>query len=329
MKYRKLGKTDIDVSVIALGCWPFAGGKVWGDQDDEVSVATVHAALDAGITFFDSAEGYGKGHSEAVLGRGLAGRRQDVVVATKVGGGHLGSDDVEKACDQSLQHLDMDYIDLYQIHWPNWNVPLEETMTVLERLKQKGKVRAIGVCNFAVQDLSDVLELGAIETDQLPYSLLWRAIEHEIQPLCEEQEVGIICYSPLSQGVLTGRYQNADEVPEGLARSRLYADTRPMAVHGEPGCEAEVFEAVDEVGKIAEEVGEPMATVALAWAMHRPAVTSLLVGARTPEEVGWNLPAVDLELSEDVIARLDAATDRVKAYVGTNPDMWQSESRMR
>jgi aryl-alcohol dehydrogenase-like predicted oxidoreductase len=329
MQYRTLGQTDIQVSVFALGCWPFAGGRVWGDQDDNVSVATVHAALDHGINFFDTAEGYEAGHSERVLGRGLVGRRDKAVIATKVSPSHLAPADVLAACEQSLRNLQTDYIDLYQIHWPNWDVPLADTVAALQQLQEQGKIRAIGVSNFAVRDLSDMLALGPCETDQLPYSLLWRVIEHEIQPLCVEKNVGLICYSPLAQGLLTGRYASAAEVPDGLARTRWYSGERQYADHGEPGCEAEVFAALDEVRRIADEVGESMATVALAWVRDRPAVTSVLVGARSPQELAWNLPAFDLVLSDDVVRELAAVTEPVKAKLGTNPDMWMSTSRMR
>lgn len=329
MEYRQLGKTDMQVSVMALGCWPFAGGAVWGEQDDAVSVATVHAALDAGINFFDTAEGYEKGHSERVLGRGLLGRRAEAIIATKVSGAHLAKDDVIKACEQSLVNLQTDYIDLYQIHWPNWKVPLAETVAALQQLKEQGKIRAIGVSNFAVQDLSEMVTLSECTTDQLPYSLLWRVIEQEIQPLCLENKVGIICYSPLAQGLLTGRYATADDVPDGLSRTRLYANTRPMAEHTDPGCETEVFAALAEIRRIADELGQPMATMALAWVKQQPGITSFLVGARKPEELQWNLPVLDLTLSADVLAELARVTEPVKAKLGNNPDMWMSTSRMR
>ena len=329
MEYRRLGQTDMRVSVMALGCWPFAGGAVWGDQDDDESVATVHAALDAGINFFDTAEGYENGHSERVLGRGLKGRRPEAIIATKVSPSHLGKADVIKACEQSLINLQTDYIDLYQIHWPNWQVPLTETVEALQQLKQQGKVRAIGVSNFGVQDLGELLTLSECTTDQLPYSLLWRVIEREIQPLCLQQQVGLICYSPLMQGLLTGRYATADDVPAGLARIRLYANHRPMAQHGEPGCETEVFTALQEIRRIADGLGQPMATVALAWVKQQPGVTSFLVGARKPEELQWNLPVLDLTLPAAVVAALNHATEPVKAHLGNNPDMWMSTSRMR
>ncbi len=329
MKFNKLGNTNIDVSVIALGCWPFAGGKVWGHQDDDVSVATVHAALDVGINFFDTAEGYENGHSERVLGRGLEGRRSEAVIASKVSGGHLSAEGIMAACEQSLINLRTDYMDLYQIHWPNWKIPIDETMKALEALRDQGKVRAIGVCNFGPKDLSDLLTVGTIVTNQLPYSLLWRVIERDIQPLCVQNNIGLICYSPLMQGLLTGRYQSADEVPVGLARTRLYSKDRPMSGHEEPGCETEVFDAIAKIRKIADEVGKPMATVALAWVRQQAGVTSLLVGARSPDELQWNLPAVDLTLSDDVIQQLSEATEPVKERLGNNPDMWMVPSRMR
>ena len=198
VQYKSLGTTDIKVSEFALGCWPFAGGSVWGPQDDNVSIATVHAALDKGITFFDTAEGYDDdSHSEEVLGRALVGRRGEAVIATKIGAPHLVPDLAEQTCEASLQKLQTDYIDLYQIHWPNHDVVVEDSIAALLKLRDAGKIRSIGVCNFGVQDLTAALESAEIVTDQLPYNLLWRPIEVEIQPTCLENNVGLICYSPL------------------------------------------------------------------------------------------------------------------------------------
>ena len=329
MNYRRLGSTEMQVSVIALGCWPFAGGSAWGKQDDDVSVATIHAALDTGINFFDTAEGYEAGHSERVLGQGLKGRRDQAIIATKAGGRHLAQDEIFNACEQSLRNLQTDYIDLYQIHWPNHKIPLAETTEALARLKEQGKIRAIGVSNFAVQDLTEMLASSECQTNQIPYSLLWRVIEREIKPLCEENNVGIICYSPLMQGLLTGRYASADEVPEYLARTRLYASSRPKAEHDEPGCETEVFAALEKIRQISADLGEPMATVALAWVRQQSGITSLLVGARKPDEVAWNLPAVALTLPDQIIAELAAVTEPIKEKLGTNADMWMTPSRMR
>ena len=153
MKYNRLGTSDIEVSEFTLGCWPFAGGNVWGDQDDADSISAVHASLDAGINFFDTAEGYGAGKSEEVLGEALKGRRDQAVIVTKVGDSHLSPDDVRNSCENSLSRLGTDYIDLYLIHWPNHEIPITDTMGALQGLVDEGKVRALGVCNFGVQDL--------------------------------------------------------------------------------------------------------------------------------------------------------------------------------
>lgn len=329
MEYRKLGSTDIDISAVAMGCWPIVGGSTWGEQDEAQSVATIHAALDAGITFFDTAEAYGAGHSESLLGRELGARRREVVIASKVNGDHLRPDDLRKSCEQSLRRLKTDTIDLYQIHWPSRHVPLADTMGALEKLKREGKVRAIGVSNFGVRDLSELLEISPCVTNQLPYNLLWRAVEFEIQPLCVENSVGILCYSPLMQGLLTGKFKSPDDVPEGRARTRHFSCDRPQSRHGEPGFEAETFATVEGIGRICDDIQQPMADVALAWLLHRPGVTCVLAGARRPEQIRENARAGDLKLSDEIINELNATTDELKEKLGPNPDVWQSESRFR
>jgi myo-inositol catabolism protein IolS len=330
VQYKSLGTTDIKVSEFALGCWPFAGGSVWGPQDDNVSIATAHAALDKGITFFDTAEGYDDdSHSEEVLGRALVGRRVEAVIATKISPLHLVPDLVEQTCEASLQKLQTDYIDLYQIHWPNHDVAVEDSMAVLLKLRDAGKIRSIGVCNFGVQDLTAALESAEIVTDQLPYNLLWRPIEVEIQPTCLENNVGLMCYSPLAQGLLTGRYASADEVPDGLSRSRLFSNSRPLTNHGEDGCETEAFDAIAQVIEIAAELEEHPAKVSLAWVRSRPGITSLLVGARSPDELDLNIPAFEYDLPQGIADRLSAATEPVKAEIGSNADMWSGDNRMR
>jgi len=330
VQYKSLGTTDIKVSEFALGCWPFAGGSVWGPQDDNVSIATVHAALDKGITFFDTAEGYDDdSHSEEVLGRALVGRRVEAVIATKISPLHLVPDLVEQTCEASLQKLQTDYIDLYQIHWPNHDVAVEDSMAVLLKLRDAGKIRSIGVCNFGVQDLTAALESAEIVTDQLPYNLLWRPIEVEIQSTCLENNVGLMCYSPLAQGLLTGRYASADEVPDGLSRSRLFSNSRPLTNHGEDGCETEAFDAIAQVIEIAAELEEHPAKVSLAWVRSRPGITSLLVGARSLDELDLNIPAFEYDLPQGIADRLSAATEPVKAEIGSNADMWSGDNRMR
>jgi aryl-alcohol dehydrogenase-like predicted oxidoreductase len=331
MEYRKLGRTDIEVSVVAMGCWAIAGGWTWGPQDEADSIATIHAALDAGVNFFDTAEGYGRGYSEEVLGRALKGRRHEAVIATKVSKGHLAPDDVIEACEGSLRRLQTDVIDLYQIHWPSRELPISETFPALEKLREQGKVRAIGVSNFAIGDLTDLLAIGHCQTDQLPYSLLWRAIEYEILPKCVEEDIGILCYSPLMQGLLTGKYGSPDDVPEGRARSRHFSKDRPRVRHGEPGCEAETFAAIERVRQIGESVGESMAQVSLAWLLAQPGVNAVLAGARKPHQIEETAQAAALTLAPETIEALAESTEEVKQLLGTSPDIWggKAEGRFR
>lgn len=329
MQTKMLGQSSLNVSTYALGCWSFAGGRYWGNQDESLSIATVNAALDAGINFFDTAEAYETGTSERVLGKALRGQRHKAIIATKVAANHLAAADVVAVCEESLRNLQTDTIDLYLIHWPNWNVPLAETVGALQQLKSQGKIREIGVCNFGVQDLTEMLELYPIVTNQLPYNLLWRVIERQILPVCLAHDVGLMCYSPLAQGLLTGRYATASEVPDGLARTRHYSSHRAESVHGEAGTEAEVFAALAEIKRIATDLGQPMAAVALAWLRQQPGVATILVGARSPEELQWNLPALDLQLTPDVLQELNRVTEPVKEKLGDNPDMWFVPSRMR
>lgn len=329
MRYSRLGQTDLEVSVFALGCWPFAGGSVWGMQRKEDSIATVHAALDTGINFFDTALAYEDGESERVLGEALKSRRHEAIIATKLGGAQTHPDRIRQACQRSLEHLQTDCIDLYQIHWPSWDVPASESVAVLQELRTLGWIRHFAVCNYGARDFAAISALAPVPSNQLPYSLLWRVIERDIQPLCQAQGTGLICYSPLMQGLLTGRYGTADEVPAGLARTRLYAGHREFAEHGEAGCEDLVFAAVAGIRDLAAELGLSMAILSLAWVLQQPGVSSILVGARKPEELAWNLPVLDVHLSVDILQRLDQITQPVKEYLGTNPDMWMGQSRMR
>ena len=329
MEYRTLGGADVSVSVIAMGCWAIVGDATWGAQEESTSLATIHAALDAGINFFDTAEQYGDGYSETLLGKALAGRRHEAVIASKVSSPNLAAADLKAACERSLGRLKTDYIDLYQIHWPNAEIPLAETMGALEDLRAAGKVRAIGVCNFGVGDLGDLTAVGTVATNQLPYSLLWRAIEYGIQQRCVDNNIGILCYSPLVQGLLTGKFAAPDDVPEGRARTRHFSSNRPQTRHTEPGCETETFAALARIRQISEQLDAPMSRVALAWLLHQPGVTSVLAGARSPEQIHENVEAGALRMPPAVVDALSAATDDVKAKLGANPDMWSTESRFR
>jgi len=329
VEYRQLGKTDMRISTIALGCWGLVGDAHWGPRDEADSLATARAALDAGINFFDTAEAYGNGESEAVLGRALAGRRHEAIIASKVSDSNLAPDDVIKACERSLRQLNTDYIDLYQIHYANHTIPIADTAGALLRLKEQGKIRAVGVSNFGVQDLADILALVPCQSNQLPYSLIWRAIEYEIVQKCIQSGLGILAYSPLLHGLLTGRFASADEVPEGRARTRHFSRTRARTRHGQPGFEAETFATIERIRGISQTIGRPMAQVAIAWVLCQPDITSVIVGARNPAQVRENLPAWQLTLSAQTMRQLDEATSDLKQKLGTNPDLWQSQSRFR
>ncbi len=329
MKYRKLGQSKLKVSVISMGCWAIVGDSIWGPQKESDAINAIYEALDEGINFFDTAEGYGNGYSEEMLGRTLAKRRKEVIIGTKVSSGHLKPKDLKEACENSLRRLQTDYIDLYYIHWPNRKIPVEDTLSAMEELKKEGKIRVIGCSNFGKIDLTELLKKGRVEANEFAYSLLWRAIEYEIQPLCVNNNIGITCYSPLAQGLLTGKFKSADDVPEGRARTRHFSSSRPQVRHGDTGAEKETFEALKEIRRISEEINIPMAQVSLAWLLSRLGVASIIAGARNPEQVKTNSQAGELTLPQEIIERLTLVTEDLKKKLGSNPDMWKSDSRIR
>lgn len=329
MKYQKLGKAQINVSKICMGCWALSGDKFWGPQSESDSIRSLHTAMDVGINFFDTAESYGDGYSEEILGKAFPHQREKIVIGTKVNPEHLSREKIIQACKASLHRLKTDYIDVYHIHFPNPEVPISETLEALKKLQDEGKIRAISVSNFGRKDLQELLTHSRVEVDQLPYSLLWRAIEYEILPFCVQNNIEITCYSPLSQGLLTGKFRSPDEVPVGRARTRHFSGKRPMARHGEEGAESETFATIKDIQHIAEEINIPMAKIVLAWLLTQEGVISVIVGARKPEQVFENAWAADLELPPDVIAKLTEATEKLKQKLGPNPDIWQSESRIR
>lgn len=329
MQYRKLPNTDITLSAVTLGCMTFTGDSNWGPQDEKDSIATIRAALDAGITSFDTAEMYADGLTEIILGKALGTDRSRVVIASKVNKENLQAAAVVTACENSLRRLGTDYIDLYQIHWPNWEIPLEETVGALLRLKEQGKIRAIGVSNFGTQDLEAVSGFGCVVSNQLAYSMLFRGIEYSVLPKCREKGVGVLTYSSLAQGLLSGKYVTADDFPVGRARTKLFATGKRAGVrHGGPGFEEGTFAAIDKIREICKELGEEMADVALAWSLSQPGITSVLAGGRTPQQALTNAKGANLTLSEDVLNALTAATDPVKGFIGDDPDPW-SYGRIR
>lgn len=329
MRYRKLGKTDLNVSVICQGTWSVATRDIfWDGQDRADSLAAIRAGLDAGVNFFDTAPAYGNGEAEEILGEALGSHRREVVVATKVPPTDLEPDKLRQSCERSLRALRTDTIDLYQIHWPSKTLPLEPAWRTLEALQREGKIRHIGVSNFGASFLREQLQFGRAESNQLPYSLLWRAVEFDIQPLCVANGMGILCYSPLAQGLLTGKFRSTDEVPEKRARTRLFSSARKMTRHGEPGCEEQTFAAVAQIYELARERAVSMGHLSLAWLLRQPAVTSVVVGARNATQAAENAAAAGVDLDGALTSRLSDLTESLKQLMGRNADPWEHVSRM-
>ncbi len=328
-----LGNSDIRLSRIALGTWAMGDGAYWGPQDDSDSIRTIHAALDLGATHIDTAEGYGDGRSEEIVGRGIRGRRDAAVVATKAFGKNLVPANLPAALEASLKGLGTDYVDLYYIHWPNPEVPLSETMGALERLVQAGKVRGVGICNFGPRNLAGLAALPASSAQplvhQLPYNLLWRAIEGPILDASTEAGMPIVAYSALAQGLLTGAHRSIDTVPRHMQVTRFYRGDNGIARHGDAGAEPEVFAAIAALAALGREADLSLPQLALAWLLHKRNVASVLVGARTPAELEASIAAADLELPADVLDRATAATAAVRDKLGGNADMWMSGAETR
>ena len=329
MKYAELNGTDLRVSRIAFGCMSTVGSQTYSGLEEQQAIETIRSAMDAGITLFDTARAYADGESERLLGKAIRGRRDQVVIASKPQGPTLARDELLAECDQSLSDLGVDHIDLYQIHWPRHTVAWDETADAMLRMRESGKVRHIGVCNFGTDDLTQWLDLAPCTTNQLAYNLLYRAAELEMVDLLEKHDLGILCYSPLAQGLLAGRYGTADEVPTGRARTRHFAGSRAEARHGEGGQEEMTFAAIASIQQIAGELGIPMGTLALAWLLAKPRVTSVLVGASRPDQVARNVEAADVDLPADAVRRLDDATSGLRDALGPSLDMWASPPRMK
>lgn len=330
MEKRTLGNSDFEVSVFGLGCWPLGGGSGWGEHDEKESIATVHAALDHGMTLFDTAEAYNAGRSEEVLGRALEGRRDEAFVATKVSPSNAEPDTLRAHCEASLRRLRTDYIDLYQVHWPITEYSVEDAFATLEDLQDEGKIRAIGVSNHGVKQLQEVFDTGVpIVSNQLSYSLLSRAIEMEILPLCRERGVGVIAYMALMQGLLAGVWDSPDEVPPFRARTRHFSGDRPQARHGEEGAEEEMFAALERIEEIADDMGMSVAHLSLAWVAAKPGVSCVLIGGRKVHQLERNLAAAGVELPSNVMAALDEATEELRLTLGSNADYFQGAGKGR
>lgn len=317
MQHRRLGSTDIQLSTIIMGTWQ-AGKAMWTGIDDNQTRRAMRAALDAGITTFDTAEVYGNGHSEKIVARALSDVRDQVVLATKVFSNHLKYDQVIAACERSLKNLATDYIDLYQIHWPPGSfghpeVPLEEPMRAMVDLKEQGKIRAIGVSNFNREQMVEAASHGPIESLQPPYSLFWRSVEKEAAPYCQAQGMTVLAYSPMAQGLLTGKFGPDHRFEKGDHRSgnRLF----------QPDHFQRVQAALEQLRPIAAKHEITLGQLALAWVIAQPD-TCAIAGARDPEQAVQNAAAGDVRLSPEDLAAMDRIGRTVTDHLDDNPVLW-------
>jgi myo-inositol catabolism protein IolS len=310
MERRKLGNTGIELSAIAMGCWPM-GGEYWGAPEDPASTRTAHRALELGITTFDTAPAYGRGHSEEVLGEALAGRRSDVELSTKTG---AAPEQIRSSLESSLARLRTDYVDLFFVHWPNRGAPLAETMTIMEELRQEGRIRAIGVSNFTVDMMEIAARYATIDAVQPPYNLIWRFIEDDILPYSVAHGIAIFTYSSLAQGLLTGAYRLNTVLPGD--------DYRPRTILWQPENYAKCLYTAERLRPIAEELGVSPAQLALRWLISQPGVATALVGARTPEEMTEDVGVFGWTLPDDVMAAVQAISDEVYLSMPFYFDMW-------
>lgn len=321
MRHLTLTHSGIAISRIVCGGWQ-AGRDLWTGIRDEDSIAAMRAAFDAGVTTFDTAEDYGNGHSERVLGQALGHCRDRVVIATKVSWNHLRRAQIIEACERSLRHLGTDYIDLYQIHWPAGTfgsepVPLAESMGALVELRAQGKIRAIGVSNFDLAQLEEACRLGPVDSLQPPYSLFWRVIEADLLPYCERAGIAVLAYSPLAQGLLTGRFRAGHVFAAGDNR----ADNKLF--QGDSFRRA--LDAVEALRPLAARRGISVAQLALAWVAAHPTAAAI-AGVRSPAQAVENAAAGDVVLSAEELAEIDRSGRQVTDRLDDNPVMWTWET---
>lgn len=313
MQTRKLGYTDLHLSTVGLGTWAIGGGGWaygWGPQDDADSIRTIQRALDLGINWIDTAAVYGLGHSEEIVGKAIRGRRDQVVIATKCGlvwdegsttpYGRLKAWSVRQEVEASLRRLNVDVIDLYQIHWPNPEEDIEEAWATIADLVREGKIRYAGVSNFSVEQMKRIQSIHPIASLQPPYNMLRREIEAGILPFCAANDIGVIVYSPMASGMLTEKFSRewAASLPEDDWRKKYSGHLQ------EPELSANLM-LLDGLKAIAARYGRTVSQIAIAWTLRRPEVTGAIVGARRPEQIEQTAPAADWTLPPEVLAEVD------------------------
>jgi myo-inositol catabolism protein IolS len=348
VEIRRCGTSALTLSALGLGCWSFGGGAYWGDCDQADADAVVRRAVELGITYFDAAEAYNAGRSEESLGKALMGiPREQVVVGTKVSPSNCYARALPVHCEASLRRLGLEYVDLYMIHWPIHphsirhftsdeaiirNPPtVAEAFSALAELKRQGKIRHVGVSNFAGSRLEEAARIFPdIVVNQLPYSLLTRAVELDILPRCHRLGIGVIGYMTLLQGVLTDLYPTLADVPPHQARTRHFSRRRSELIrHGENGAEEETAQALAEIRRIARETGLTTAELAIKWALAGQGISCCLIGARKVAKLDANVRAMAGPLSPDIIRALNAATQPLLETLGDGFDYYESLANNR
>jgi aryl-alcohol dehydrogenase-like predicted oxidoreductase len=311
MQKKRLGNSDLELTPIGVGAWAMGGGGwafAWGPQDDNESVAAIEAALDGGVNWIDTAAVYGLGHSEEVVARAVKGRPAKPLVFTKCErvwdeagkiSGRLKADSIRRECEASLRRLQVDAIDLFQIHWPMPDEDIEEGWSTLAQLKKEGKVRWIGVSNFDVRQMERCRKIAPIASLQPPYSAISPEVENEILPYCEQHGIGVIVYSPMKSGLLTGKMtkERVAAFPEDDFRKRAPAFQEPAL--------SKNLELANLMRAIGERHGRSAGEVAIAWTLRHPAVTAAIVGMRSAAQAQGVLGALEFRLSPEEIAEID------------------------
>ncbi|MDF2962529.1 MAG: Aldo/keto reductase [Paenibacillus sp.] len=347
MKKRPLGSSDLQVSVLGMGCWQYGGGSYWGEQSQKDVDEVVHKALDLGVNYFDTAEVYNDGASETALGIALRGRRHQAVIGSKISTSNTQPAVLRAHCEASLKRLQTDYIDLYMLHWPISPLAVKhftqdaalienppqvpEVFETLHALQKEGKIRHIGISNHGVQQMKEVQATGVpVVANEMAYNLLSRAIEETILPYCIQSKIGIIGYMPLLQGLLAGKYASVDELRPLQARSRHFHHSRGEGTrHGEEGAEAEIHQALKEIKQLADELGTHVIILSLAWAVANEAVSTTIVGSRNIAQLELNIQGATYELTADTVRRLNEITEPVLQKLGSNPDYYENRFNSR
>lgn len=315
MEYRQLGNTDLKVSAIGFGTWPI-GGTHYGPVDEEQSIRAIERAVEVGITVFDSAPTYGRGHAEELLGKVLAPHRKDVVLVTKCGmtwdpnepalGGPSQRDSSQaqilRSVEDSLRRLRTDVIDVYLVHWPDPNVPLDETMRTMEDLRQSGKVRYIGVSNFRVDHMRECMRYATLNANQVSYHLFDQRQAPDVFPFCQQNGIGVIAFGSLAHGLLTGTFSTNTSFVDWDWRSKGTVFGQKLF---NPGNFEKNVKVVDNLKEVAQDLNVSLPSLALNWSLRHPAISVALVGTRTPEEVDANLEALGWKIPQEAMERID------------------------